>query len=54
MALFSDLGLGILGGALTSQLGSGGAAGGGGGGQNLTLSQTARRTKKTPCHNIPY
>ena len=22
--------------------------------QNLTLSQTARRTKNTPCHNIPY
>ena len=27
---------------------------GGGGGENLTLSQTARRTKNTPCHNIPY
>ena len=23
------------------------------GGENLTLSQTARRTKNTPCHNIP-
>ena len=23
-------------------------------GENLTLSQTARRTKNTPCHNIPY
>ena len=30
--------------------GGGGAAGG----ENLTLSQTARRTKNTPCHNIPY
>ena len=31
--------------------------GGGGcrwGVENLTLSQTARRTKNTPCHNIPY
>ena len=26
----------------------------GGGGQNLTLSYCARRTKNTPCHNIPY
>ena len=26
----------------------------GGGGENLTQSQTARRTKNTPCHNIPY
>ena len=25
-----------------------------GGGENLTLSQTARRTKNTPCDNIPY
>ena len=24
------------------------------GGENRTLSQTARRTKTTPCHNIPY
>ena len=30
----------------------GGAAGGRG--ENPTLSQTARRTKNTPCHNIPY
>ena len=22
--------------------------------ENLTLSQCARRTKNTPCHNIPY
>ena len=31
--------------------------GGGGvplGFENLTLSQCARRTKNTPCHNIPY
>ena len=35
------------GGALSSQL-DGGAV------ENLTLSQTARRTKNTPCHNIPY
>ena len=32
---------------------------GGGGGvplgfENLTLSQCARRTQNTPCHNIPY
>ena len=31
-----------------------GRAAGGGGGENLTLSQTARHTKNTPCHNIPY
>ena len=24
------------------------------GAQNLTLSYCARRTKNTPCHNIPY
>ena len=28
--------------------------GGAAGVQNLTLSQTARRTRNTPCHNIPY
>ena len=31
-----------------------GRGGGAAGGRNLTLSQTARRTKNTPCHNIPY
>ena len=38
----------------TSQLDRGVPLGGGGGGQNLTLSYCARRTKNTPCHNIPY
>ena len=37
------------GGALDSQMGMGVPLGV----QNLTLSQTARRTKNTPCHNIP-
>ena len=38
------------GGALASQMGRGVPLGV----QNLTLSQTARHTKNTPCHNIPY
>ena len=38
------------GGALASQLGMGVLLRV----ENLTLCQTARRTKNTPCHNIPY
>ena len=38
------------GGALDFQVDGGGATGF----ENLTLSQCARRTKNTPCHNIPY